>query len=70
MNSEEKVADWWRVEAEDGLITSAKVLTLLTPTFSVTCIGDISVHLSTCYLNGCLTVKQGIFYIISGKTDK
>ena len=46
-----------------------------TPAFSVTCIGEIFVHLSTChlstcYLNGCLTVKQAIFHIISGRNDK
>ena len=36
----------------------------------ITCIGDTFVHLSTCYLHGCLTVKQAIFHIVSGKNDK
>ena len=44
---------------------------VVTPAFSVTCIGDISTcSLPTCYLNGCLTMKQAIFHIISGRNDK
>ena len=43
---------------------------LLTPAFSVTCIGDIFVHLSTChlstcYLNGCLTVNRQFFTVLA-----
>ena len=41
-----------------------------TPAFSVTCIGDIFVHLSTChlstcYLNGCLTVNRQFFTVLA-----
>ena len=37
----------------------------LTPAFSVTCIGDIFVHLSTCYLNGCLPVNRQFLILLA-----
>ena len=50
----------WFLEVESQLGKS------FTPAFSVTCIGDIFVylstcHLSTCYLNGRLTVNRQFF---------
>ena len=65
------------VTSRDNILTAASVnelfifySLLLTPAFSVTCIGDIFVHLSTChlstcYLNGCLTAKGQFFMLLA-----
>ena len=43
----------------------APAVVFFTPAFSVTCIGEIFVHLSTCYLNGCLTAKGQFFMLLA-----
>ena len=52
------------VETVDQFRTHLKTC-LFTSAFSVMCIGDIFVHLSTCYLNGCLTVNRQFFILLA-----
>ena len=46
-------------------LTQQRQSNRFTPAFSVTCIGDIFVHLSTCYLKGCLTAKRQFFMVLA-----